>query len=304
MSGYGQTIRIYLADGTPTGIRYAELVNWTGQALVCPRGRIGELAKWEEAQRPGVYFLVGDDESESRSVVYVGEAENVLLRLQTHLKNKDFWSRVVLFTSKDENVNKSHVRFLEARLVEMANKAGRVRLENGNAPQLPTLPRPDRDAMEDFLDRLRVLLGALGFPILQPVAAKPEEEQAGGTSALVGKRLRFVTPRGNVDATGAVTDEGFVVFEGSAGEAKLGKSLGKAYRAHREQLLADGSLVEQGGTTKLTRDVLFTSPSAAAAVLAGSAQNGRVAWKDGTGVSLKELEEQLAEQSEEGEHES
>ncbi len=60
---YGKTIRIYLADGVPTGIRHAELVNWTGQAIVCPRGRLGELSQWEESRRPGVYILFGEDES-------------------------------------------------------------------------------------------------------------------------------------------------------------------------------------------------------------------------------------------------
>ncbi len=29
----GKSIRIYLADATVTGIRYVELVNWTGLAL-------------------------------------------------------------------------------------------------------------------------------------------------------------------------------------------------------------------------------------------------------------------------------
>lgn len=293
MSGYGQSIRIYLADGTPTGIRYAELVNWTGQALVCPRARIGELTMWEQAQRPGVYFLIGDDESESRPLVYIGEAENVLARLQSHVKNKDFWSRAVFFTSKDENVTKAHVRFLEARVLEMAGSAGRAKLENGNVPQLPTLPRPDRDAMEDFLERLRVLLGALGFPFLQSLAGPTTPEPSEGSS-LVGKRLRLVLAKRNADASGAVTDEGFAVYEGSVGDATVRRSLGKGYRVLREQLLADGSLVEGNGTIRLTRDVLFTSPSAAAAVLAGGAYNGREAWKDSTGVSLKALEEELA----------
>src|SRR5690606_4287481 len=94
-------------------------------------------------------------------------------RLQSHIKNKDFWDQVVLFTSKDENLTKAHVKYIEARMIELANDAGRVALENGNAPQLSALPRADRDAMEEFLDPARILLAALGFPLLQPIVKKP-----------------------------------------------------------------------------------------------------------------------------------
>lgn len=60
----GKTIKIYLADGAPTGVRHAELINWTGQAISCPRNRIGELTSWNEIKRPGVYILFSFDEAE------------------------------------------------------------------------------------------------------------------------------------------------------------------------------------------------------------------------------------------------
>jgi len=57
---HGRIIKILLEEGTPTGIRHAEVVNWTGQAVVCPRPRVAELSKWrDEVERPGVYFLLG-----------------------------------------------------------------------------------------------------------------------------------------------------------------------------------------------------------------------------------------------------
>jgi hypothetical protein len=290
MTTFGKTIRIYLADGTPSGIRHAELVNWTGQAIVCPRGRINELSEWNESQRPGVYFLFGEAES-GRPALYLGEAENVLARLQNHLRTKDFWSRVVFFTSKDENLTKAHVKYLEARLITIATSTKRVELMNGNAPQAPSLPRSERDAMEEFLGPLAVLLGSLGFNALQAIAPSN-----GGAEAPLAKRtLRFSISKRPVDASGASTDEGFVVFEGSKGDAKLRPSLGKGYRVMRDEFLADGTLVINGAATVFTRDVLFSSPSAAAAVLAAGAYNGREAWRDASGKSLKAIEEELAE---------
>lgn len=296
MARFGKTIRIYLADGSPTGIRHAELVNWTGQAVVCPRARISELADWKEAQRPGVYFLFGEGESDSRPMGYVGEAENVLLRLQSHMKGKDFWTQAVFFTSKDENLTKAHVKYLEARLVLLATEANRVRLENSTAPQLPSLPRADRDSMEDFLEPLRVLLGTLGFPVLQGLPSRAESHSSkfpAARKSLINQRLRFAPAKRVIDAEGAVTDEGFVVYQGAIGDAELRAHLGPGWRAYREELIADGSVVVDGKVIRFTRDVLFTSPSAAAAVVAGGQYNGREAWKDEDGTTLKELEEQL-----------
>lgn len=39
----GTQLKIYLANGSVTGIRHAEIVNWTGQAIAVPRVHIKEL---------------------------------------------------------------------------------------------------------------------------------------------------------------------------------------------------------------------------------------------------------------------
>ena len=292
MSSYGKTIRIYLADGSPTGIKHAELVNWTGQAMVCPRGRVGRLSSWPESQRPGVYVLWGESET-GQSIAYIGEAENVRDRLQSHLRNKDFWDQVVFFTSKDENLTKSHVKYLEARMVQVAQAAGRVALENGNAPQLPALPRSDRDAMEEFLEPARVLLAALGFLILQPLAKKPELGSTGGDSSgpLSGTRLYFDVAKTGVKAEGVSTDEGFVVYAGSTGSKAVKSSLSKGWQTLRDELIGSGALVEGDQVISFAKDVLFKSPSAAAAIVCAGNRNGRESWKDEHGTTLKQLEE-------------
>ena len=47
----------------------------------------------------------------------------VLPRLDQHAKQKDFWTHAAVFTSKDQNLNKAHVQYLEARLVQQARDA-------------------------------------------------------------------------------------------------------------------------------------------------------------------------------------
>ena len=292
---HGRTIRIYLADGSAAGIRHAEVVNWTGQAIVCPRGRIGELKKWDESQRPGVYLLVGDDPDGTRPLVYVGEAENVQDRLRQHATDfkKEFFDQVVLFTSKDANLTKAHVKYLESRVVELAREIDRVTLANGNTPPRPSLPRADRDAMEEFLGPMRLLLAALGFVALQPLAKRVDQDgvAAGPTGPLADVLLNFSVPKRGVDANGHSTDEGLVVLKGSLGDSKVRDSLSKGWRALREELIADGAITDTGAGIVFNRDVLFSSPSAAAGVVCGGVWNGRAVLKDAQGRTLGELED-------------
>jgi hypothetical protein len=70
---------------------------------------------------------------------YVGEGDAVAARLDHHVRNKEFWTHAAGFTSKDQNLNKAHVQYLEARLVQLAGEAKRCELDNGNVPQLPAL---------------------------------------------------------------------------------------------------------------------------------------------------------------------
>jgi hypothetical protein len=165
----GKTIKIYLPDESVSGIRHAEIANWSGQALACPRARFHELRQWTEVQRPGIYFLFGIDDRTGEEAVYIGEAEVVIDRLASHMSGKDFWTDVITFTSKDENLTKAHVRYLESRLIGTAKRAGRYRVANATSSQLPLLPRSDRDAMEEFLGSVQMLLGVLGHKVLEPL---------------------------------------------------------------------------------------------------------------------------------------
>ena len=72
-----------------------------------------------------MYFLSGTDSESGKPTVYVGEAENIRERLRGQL-DKDFWNHVVFFVTKDENLTKAHIRYLEGRLIQQAKSAGRA----------------------------------------------------------------------------------------------------------------------------------------------------------------------------------
>lgn len=293
----GKSLRIFLADGSPSGIRHAELVNWSGQALVCPRARLKELSSWEQAQRPGVYFLVGEDPDSERDLIYVGEAENVQVRLESHYRKSDFWRTALLFTSKDENLTKSHVKYLEARLIEHAKEVGRVQLQNANTPARPRLPKADQVDMEGFLAPLVTLSGALGFRFLESARASGARvsqnttQQDESTSGTDSPEELFCFKRGGYcSATGYPTDDGFLVLAGAVGPIAQ-REYARASRKRRlDELVAEKAVRVEGYSFELTRNVEFASPSTAAEFISGASINGRKDWRLPNGQSLAEWE--------------
>jgi hypothetical protein len=132
------SIRLFLADGRADGLRLIEKSNWTGLGLVCARSDYTRVRRRDEWARPGVYLLTGPAEGDgSRDRLYIGEADDVRDRVDNHVRNKDFWTNIVAFTSKDGNLNKAHVRYLETRLLQLAVAADRVVSRPGRHGGLP-----------------------------------------------------------------------------------------------------------------------------------------------------------------------
>ena len=277
------TIKLFLPHGDARRLRVGEVSNWTRKALAAPRTELEDLLARDELESSGVYFLLGVNPDTGGSLAYIGEAEVIRERLKQH-KSKDFWTSVVVFVSKDENLTKAHVRYLENRLLQEAKTIGRYSLENANSSN-PKLPESDREDMEVYLARIRQVLPVLGSDLLSPISgsAKPTNAQP-----------HLVCRIKNATATGKRTESGFVVFAKSTAVLAVRPSAEAQYPntiALRQRLIQDKTLVEQDGLYAFAKDVEFTSPSAAAAVIHGGSANGLTAWKDKSGKSLKELEE-------------
>lgn len=275
------TIKIYLPHGDPKRLRTGEISNWSGKAVAGPRTEIDQLQTREEADNVGVYLLTGVDPLSGVPSVYIGEAESIKSRLRQHLE-KDFWNHVVYFTSKDENLTKSHIRYLEGRLIELAKLAGRANLTNSQA-STSRLPESDRADMEIFLKKIEQLLPALGVEVLVPINTPPESKEE--------ERLLYCEING-LKAKGRLTPNGIVVLINSEAVSSLRPSATDypwVVNA-RNQLLNDSILVPSNGHLIFSRNHEFPSPSAAAAVIHGGTANGRTAWKDARGQTLNQLE--------------
>lgn len=289
---FGKSIRIFLPDATVTGIRHAEILNRTGQAIAFPRSRLEELKKWPETVKPGVYFLFEARLGDSKPMAYIGESENVAERLLAHDRKKDFWNEVVIFSNKDDNLSKSHIKYLESRLESLAKAADRYELENGNSPTQSSLSRSERHAMEELLEDIRLFLGTLGYPILEPLIKSNLTDQEPVQNSLSSGELIFTVHK--LVAKGVQSDEGFVLKKGSTASKTNTDSLNGKLVKLKEQLVADGRLVSESEHFLLSEDILMSSSSYAAALIAGTARSGPQSWYTVDGKSLKELEDQAA----------
>lgn len=276
------SVRIFLTKGSPTSVRTAEISNWTGKAVAGPRSQIEDILKREEAAKPGVYFLTGVNPESGRDRVYIGEAEVIRNRIKGHM-DRDFWKTLVFFVSKDENLTKAHIKYLEGKLIETARAVGRFELENSQASG-SHLPESDSADMDVFMFRMEQLLPILGQEFLKPVVKNEAKARKAD--------LLFCEIKG-LKATGRQTDNGFVVLKGSEAVLAERPSTQKyQYAANlRAALRADGVVEEQKDRLVFLSDHEFSSPSAAAAVIHGGQANGLTAWRDSKGMSLKEREE-------------
>lgn len=277
------TIKLFLPHGDARRLRVGEVSNWTGKALAAPRTELEDLLARDELQSSGVYFLLGVDPDTGGNLAYIGEAEVIRDRLRQH-KTKDFWTSVVAFVSKDENLTKAHVRYLENRLLQEAKAIGRYALGNTNSSN-PKLPESDREDMEVYLARIRQVLPVLGSDLLSPIA---------GFFEPTNSQPQLICKMKNAVALGRRTEAGFVIFAKSTAVLAVRPSAENQYPntiALRHRLIQEKVLQEKEGLYVFAKDVEFTSPSAAAAVVHGGSANGLTAWKDKNGRSLKELEE-------------
>jgi len=142
------TVKIFLVHGDPASLKTAEISNWTGKAVSGPRSQLEMVLQRDEAANPGVYFLTGINPETGKDRVYIGEAEVIRSRIRGHLE-RDFWKTVSFFVSKDENLTKAHVKYLEGELINRAKAAGRFELENNNCSG-SHLPESDKADMDVF----------------------------------------------------------------------------------------------------------------------------------------------------------
>ena len=285
------SLRIFVTDGDPDGLRTVERSNWNGKALIFPRAIYTQVRNRPEFQLPGVYLLIGPrTDGFTGELLYVGEGDPVKPRFEDHFANREFWQRAVFFVAGPGQLNKAQIQFLEAQLISRAKAAKQMPLANGKSENEPTLSEADRADMEVFLN---IILGML------PVLSIHAFEQSPTTSA-TGKYPTLTSQGRGATATGHDTPQGFVIRSGSFAVADEAQSL-KEYLPNvnelRTELQKTGVLIPENNLLRFTQDYTFSSPSLASSIVLGRFSNGRTDWKDAGGKTLRQLQEAQAGQT-------
>lgn len=271
---YQKTIKLFLQDGDPNERIICELSNWDGIAYKIPKTMLKESKNLKYINNTGVYLLFG--EIEEIPYIYVGESEYLYNRLVQHLADdKDFWTECVVFTRKDNSLNKAHVKYIENVLYSEAKKSARYEVENNSTPTQSTLSEYEEAEMKEIIDNIKMLTNSLGYKVFVYASKKKVE----------GRDILYYSSK-NFDAKCTVTNEGFLVLKGSRVAKEVAKSLGKGYKALRQRLEKEKIINEK---YEFTSDYVFNSSSAAAGVISGGSRNGIIVWKNKEGKSLKEI---------------
>lgn len=292
MAVRGKNINLFLVDGTATGRIKCTLANWTGVAYKIPRTELDKCKDRGELSQSGVYFLFGTSDQSDENIVYVGQAgvrkngEGILCRLIEHKRNpdKDYWTEAVVFTTSNNSFDPTEISYLENRFCGLAVEAKRYIVKNGNDPTSGNITEEKESELEEFIDYAKIVMGTLGHKLFEPLTEKidpidvvPEKE-----SILFFKRKSRKSGL-LIEARCKQTNEGFVVLKGSLIETIDSERIPPGIKEKRKK-----ANIDENGI--LQEDVLFKSPSYAAAFVIGGHVNGLTEWKTKDGLSLKEIE--------------
>ena len=272
---YNKTIQMCIFDGNPNGRIMCELSNWNGRVYKISRSELNEFSKRPDSEYTGVYFLFGKN-SDNDETIYIGEAEKMITRLKQHLKDEAYWNDCVVVVSKDNALNKAHVKFLEHSFYTIAKESNRSEIINNTVPTRSSISEFDESMLLEFIDNTKLLVNALGYKSFEGV------EQPTKKTTL----FSIVAARG-ANATGYLVPDGFTVCKGSRVAISTVPSMKQNLVDLRNRLIEKG-VVDSDFT--FTDNYVFSSPSLAASVVTGSNVNGRTAWKTSDKKTINMLE--------------
>jgi hypothetical protein len=272
-----QTIQIFLPDGSPTSIREAEITSRLVKAILFPRNKMQEVSQREMVHFTGVYFLFGTSEDGTKPLVYIGEGEDCFKRIQSHNRNKDFWTHCVIVASKTNDYNKADSKFLEHYCIDKSKEIDRYKLDNDTGSNRLYISESREHDLLDNFETAKILLATLGYPIFE------EKRKAKSNKEL------FYCQGKDAYTVGELTDDGFLVYKEGKVNLEPTKGMNKWIGILRNRLIEEEILKKDNNVYVFQQDFIFNSPSAAAATILGRSANGWTSWKDKNGLTLDDI---------------
>ncbi len=274
-----KTIITYLVEGDPMGIKTLELSNWVWKGIVVPRSKLKQAKQRPEMSQPAIYFLFGEDEN-GEIKVYIWESEKLIDRVYSHDSKKDWWNLLIAFISKDNNLTKSDIKYLEHMSVQKAKEAERFKLENKAIPDKNVLPEYRESEMQEFLDNMDILISAAGYPVFKPWYVKQSNN----------KEQFFYLKKDGIDAKWVYSPEWFVILKWSTGRYEVSDYFKDHYFYKlRDKLVEQWIINIENDEIVFKQSYKFSSPSAASSVLLWRNSNWRKEWKTKNGKTLDEI---------------
>ncbi len=283
----GKTLQTYLPEGTPSGIRIAELTTRIVLAVSVPRTKLEQFFQRPESQHIGTYFLFGGSDDDTKPIAYIGQTEDLKTRLKKHDSEKEFWTTAVVLISRTHTFTQAHIRWLEWNSILKAKEANRYHLDNGNAASEPFVTEPILADLSEIFETGSLLLESLGYPIFKPLVTKTTIEESGAEQEL------WYLEGPSAKATALFTSDGFIVLKGSKTRAQFTTSAQDSnFSRKRDKLIEEGILKLEGESYIFTEDYPFSSPSGAAVITLARHANGWADWKDKSGRTLDQVKRQ------------
>ncbi|MDY0219169.1 MAG: GIY-YIG nuclease family protein [Candidatus Cloacimonas acidaminovorans] len=267
-------LEIIYHDGQPDGIRSVRRHLSTVTTYVIPRTMLSGAKSISGINRPGIYYLINEDENNKIAQIYIGQTRNGISRLDDHNRSKDFWNKAIMFLSDNKTFSLDIISGLEEYAIVKARDSKRYKIENTINPKYE-IDEYDLASIEEIYEEIKFIMATLGYKLENVV------DDLSSASILH-------TTRNGINALGVYTGDKFDVLEGSEINMSRAVHLPK-YNTQREELLANGSIVLENGKYILKATLTFNTPSGASDFVLGGSTNGWVEWRNTEGKTLDEL---------------
>ncbi len=282
---FGRVVKIFITGQDPRSLRTVELDNWTGVAITGQPEFFKRALQDEVLSRSCVYLLIRSGADDDLPEIYVGESDDFSQRYISGKFPIEFDS-FLIFTSKDDNLTRAHVKWLERELWSiLRGNSGKAVVANSNTPTGSNLPRADIAMMRTYLANMIYVLEALGYDLfsVQERTSASSSENATISASLIDEPQidLYATPmrnRNDVKAHLRYQNAAYTLLTGSKINSTPTDSLPSNVRKLRDDLIREGSLVERGEYLELMRDIPFSKPSPASALVKGRSSTGYRDW--------------------------
>ena len=267
-------LEIIYHNGQPDGIRSIRRHLSTMTTYVIPRPLLAEAKKITGINRPGIYYLINENDENKIAQIYVGQTRNGVIRLDDHNRSKDFWNKAIMFLADSKTFSLDMISGLEEFAIIKAHESNRYKVENSVKPKYE-IDEYDLPSIEEVYEEIQFIMATQGYKMDNAKMSMNEADI-------------FQTSRKGIIARGVYGGDKFQVLEGS--EINLEKPVHlEKYNRQRKELYEKDEIVKQGDKYILKVTLEFNTPSGASDFVLGGSTNGWVEWKNKDGKTLDEV---------------